>query len=158
MADYRETANKKVGGRVLFDFRQFFKMFTVWLLCLIFSFFPLMLRPFFTKAATAVDIGYWTMVFSDNDVLYLVAATAIIAIGMAVLMGKRSTMLVYLLAFLEVIAVFLAIMGYLMLEGDPTVFGQTVYKMNTEFLIVSIILALVMFITVNINVREGEKK
>ncbi len=158
MPDYREVAKRKVGGRVIFDTRRFFKMFAVWFLCTLFSLFPLMLRPFFTKAATAVDMGYWKMVFSDNDVLYLAAVSAIIAIGMAVLMGKRSTVIVYLLAFFEVIAVFLATMGYLMLEGDPDVFGGAVYRMNIGFLIGAAAIALVMFVAVNINVREAEKK
>ena len=155
LADYRELADKKVKNGSYFDFRRFFSMFTVWLLCLIFSFFPLALRPMFTKAATAVDAGYWVMVFSDNDVLYITAAASIIAVGMSVLMGRRSTMFVYLLAFFEVIAIFLAIMGYLMLEGDPMLFGVTVYKINIGFLIVSVILALVMFITVNFKNGEG---
>ncbi len=155
MPDYKELANRKIKSGSYFDFRRFFSMFTVWLLCLIFSFFPLALRPMFTKVATTVDTGYWKMVFSDNDVLYITAAASIIAVGMSVLMGRRSTMFVYLLAFFEVIAIFLAIMGYLMLEGDPMLFGMTVYKINTGFLIVSVILALVMFITVNFKNGEG---
>ena len=155
MPDYKELANRKMRSGSYFDFRRFFSMFTVWLLCLVFSFFPLALRPMFTKVAETMDAGYWKMVFSDNDVLYIAAAASIIAVGMSVLMGRRSTMFVYLLAFFEVIAIFLAIMGYLMLEGDPMLFGMTVYKINTGFLIVSIALALVMFVTVNFKNGEG---
>lgn len=156
--DNKELANKRIGGRLYFDFRRFFSMLAVWLVCLIFAFFPLALRPIFTKAATAVDASYWIMIMTNNDVLYLAAATSIIAVGMSLLMGRRSTMLTYFIAALEVIAIFLAIMGYLMLEGDPAVFGQNVYRINLWFMITDAVLALVMFITVNFKVREGAER
>lgn len=133
-------------------------MLTVWLVCAVFSFFPLVLRPMFTKVATTVDLGYWIMIMSDNDVLYLVAAVSIIALGMAILMGKRNTVFVYLIAVLEVIAIFLAVMGYLMLEGDPYLFGEVVYKINMGFLSAAVIMAIVLFITVNFRIRGGSGK
>ena len=103
-------------------------MLSVWLVCAIFSFFPLILRPMFTNVAETMDIGYWIMVFSDNDVLYLVVAISVVAVGMSILIGKRNSVAVYLIAVLEVVGIFLAMMGYLMLEGDPVLFGETVYK------------------------------
>ena len=105
-------------------------MLSVWLVCAIFSFFPLILRPMFTNVAETMDIGYWIMVFSDNDVLYLVVAISVVAVGMSILIGKRNSVAVYLIAVLEVVGIFLAMMGYLMLEGDPVLFGETVYKLS----------------------------
>ena len=133
-------------------------MLIVWLVCAVFAFFPLVLRPMFTKAAAVMDIGYWKMVFSDNDVLYLTAVMSVIAVGMTVLMGRRSSAIIYILAVFEVIAVFLATMGYLMLEGDPIVFGQNVYNINIRFLIAAVLLTLVMFVSVNFRTKERVKK
>lgn len=149
---------RKVGNRLYFDFRCFGRMLAVWLICAAFAFFPLVLRPMFTKAATAIDAGYWKMVLGDNDVLYLAAAMSVIAVGMTVLMGRRSSALVYILAVAEVVAVFLATMGYLMLEGDPVVFGQNVYMINSRFLTAASLLTLVMFVSVNFRSKESVKK
>ncbi len=153
-----ELSSRKLVNKLYFDYRRFFGMLTVWLVCAVFSFFPLVLRPMFTKVATTVDLGYWIMIMSDNDVLYLVAAVSIIALGMAILMGKRNTVFVYLIAVLEVIAIFLAVMGYLMLEGDPYLFGEVVYKINMGFLSAAVIMAIVLFITVNFRIRGGSGK
>lgn len=153
-----ELSNRKLVNKLYFDRRRFFGMLTAWLVCAVFSFFPLVLRPMFTKVDVTVDMGYWVMIMSDNDVLYLVAAVSIIALGMAILMGKRNSMFVYLIAVLEVIAIFLAVMGYLMLEGDPYLFGEVVYKINTGFLSASVIMAIVLFITVNFRIRGGSDK
>lgn len=133
-------------------------MLAVWLVCAIFSFFPLLLRPMFTKVATAIDAGYWQMVMGDNDVLYLIVATTVIAIGIAVLFGKRRSLSVFFVAFIAVVGIFLAMMGYLMLEGDPTVFGDNVYTINTWALIADFALSIVLFISVSFRVKEGAEK
>lgn len=156
MVNYQEElANRKVGNRLYFDNRRFFGMLSIWLVCAIFSFFPLMLRPLFTKVATEIDIGYWQMVMGDNDVLYLIVAISVIAVGIAILFGKRGSVFVYLIAVLQVIGIFFAMMGYLMLEGDPYIFAENVCKINSWSLVISIILALVLFISVSFRVREG---
>lgn len=156
MTNYQdELTRSKITNKLYFDTRRFFGMLSIWLVCAIFSFFPLLLRPMFTKAATAIDIGYWQMVMGDNDVLYLIVATTVIAVGIAILFGKRGSAFVYFIAFIAVIGVFLAMMGYLMLEGDPTVFGENVYTINTWSIIADIVLAIVLFISVSFRVKEG---
>lgn len=159
MINYQdELTQSKITNKLYFDVRRFFGMLSVWLVCAIFSFFPLLLRPMFTNAATAIDAGYRQMVMGDNDVLYLIVATAVLAIGIAVLFGKRSSFFVFFIAFIAVIGIFLAMMGYLMLEGDPTVFGENVYTINTWGLIADAVLAVLLFISVSFRVKEGAEK
>ncbi len=158
MVNYQdEIARRMVSNKLYFDYHRFFGMLAVWLVSAVFSFFPLVLRPMFTKVATAVDAGYWQMVMGDNDVLYLIVAISVVAVGIAILFGKRGSVFVYLIAVLQVIGIFFAMMGYLMLEGDPYIFGEAVCTINTWALIVSILLALVLFISVSFRVREGAK-
>lgn len=151
----QELAAQRVESKLYFDVKRFFGMLLVWFVCGVFSFFPLLLRPMFTRAMTSVDMGYFYMVMSDNDVLYLSAVLSILAVGMAVFLGRRNSMFTYLLAFLEVVAIFLGMMGYLMLEGDPIVFGENVYMINCGFLIAAAVMAVVMFTTVSFRRREG---
>ncbi len=153
-----EMLSKQSGSQLYFDYRRFFGMFAVWVVCALFSFFPLILRPMFTKVASTFDGSYWLMVFSDNDVLYLVVAVTVTAVGMAILMGKRNSVFVYFIAVIEVIALFLAMMGYLMLEGDPLLFGNNVVAVNVGFVVVSAILAVVLLVTVNFRLREGAER
>lgn len=153
-----EISSRKVGNALYFDYRRFFGMLSVWLVCAVFSFFPLILRPMFTKVAETMDVGYWIMVFSDNDVLYLIVAISVVAVGMSILIGKRNSVAVYLIAVLEVIGIFLAMMGYLMLEGDPVLFGDAVYKINIWAVVISVVLAFVLFLSVSFRVREGAEK
>lgn len=159
MINYQdEIAHRKVGNRLYFDLMRFWSMLGVWLVCAVFSFFPLILRPLFTKAATEVDAGYWQMIMGDNDVLYLVVAMSVIALGIAILFGRRGSAIVYVIAVPVVIGIFLAMMGYLMLEGDPTVFGENVCRINTWAVVADILLALALFISVSFRVREGADK
>ena len=51
-------------------------------------------------------------------------------------------------------ALFLAIIGYLMLEGDPAVFGQNVVRINQIGFIVEFIMAIAIFITSNFGIKE----
>lgn len=150
-----EILNNKISNKLYFDHRRFFSMLIVWFVCAVFSFFPLILRPMFTKVATTMDMGYWVMVFSDNDVLYLVVAISVIAVGMAILIGKKSTILVYLIAVIQVVGIFFAMMGYLMLEGDAVLFGENVYKINTWAVGIAIVLTISLFLAVSFRVREG---
>ncbi len=159
MVNYQEElSNHMVGNKLYFDYQRFGGMVSVWFVSAIFSFFPLLLRPMFTKVATAVDAGYWQMVMGDNDVLYLIVAMSVIAVGIAILFGKRSSVFVYLIAVLQVIGIFFAMMGYLMLEGDPYIFEENVYTINSWALAASVILALVLFVSVSFRIREGANK
>lgn len=153
-----EIANRKIGDKLYFDFSRFFGMLTVWLVCAVFSFFPLFLRPMFTKAAMTADSSYIQLVMSDNDVLYLIVAMSVIAVGIAILFGKRGSVFVYLIAVLQVIGIFFAMMGYLMLEGDPNIFGENVYRINLWGLTAAVILALALFLAVSFRIREGANK
>lgn len=159
MINYQEELMRsKVGNRLYFDTHRFLGMLGIWLACAVFSFFPLVLRPMFIKAATSVDAGYWQMVMGDNDVLYLIVASSVLAVGIAVLFGKRNSAFAYIIAFLEVIGIFFAMMGYLMLEGNPVVFGNNVYLINSWALAANVLLALAMFVSVSFRIREGAAK
>ena len=70
----------------------------------------------------------------------------------------QNSVAVYLIAVLEVVGIFLAMMGYLMLEGDPVLFGETVYKINIWAVTISVVLAFVLFLSVSFRVREGAEK
>ena len=59
---------------------------------------------------------------------------------------------------IEIIALFLAMMGYLRLEGDPLLFGNNVVAVNVGFVVVSAILAVVLLVTVNFRLREGAER
>ena len=85
-------------------------------------------------------------------------AVTVTAVGMAILMGKRNSVFVYFIAVIEIIALFLAMMGYLMLEGDPLLFGNNVVAVNVGFVVVSAILAVVLWVNVNFRLRDGAER
>lgn len=153
-----EIVNTKVGNKLYFDYHRFFQMLAVWLACAIFSFFPLILRPLFDKTAYNLDLGYWQNIMSNNDILYLVVCLSTVSVGIAILFGKKSSVFVYFIAVLQVISLFFAMFGYLMLEGNGSLFGNNVYAINLWFLIGTCALGIVLFIAVSFRVRRGAEK
>lgn len=159
MVNYKnEILDAKVGNKLYFDFHIFSKMLGVWLMCAVFSFFPLLLRPLFVKASYTLDFSYWQIVINNNDILYLVACLSIVSVGIAILFGKRSSMLIYLIAVLQVISLFIGMFGYLMLEGNPALFASNIYTINIWSLIITGIMGIVLFIAVSFRVRKGDAK
>lgn len=150
-----EIRDKKVAHTLYFDKQRFFSMFFVWLLCSVFAYFPLFLRPLFVKDEGSMTLGYFMRVFSSSDILYLVIVMTLMSLGIAVLCGRRTSRFVYFIAIIEVIGVFLGLMGYLMLEGNAYIFGENVLRINILGICGAFVLATALFCAVSFRVKEG---
>lgn len=148
-----DYVNKKVKNRLDFNYRRFFSMFGIWLICAAMSAVPILLRPMFSAdGIQAAD--YWSEMMSTNEPMYLLIILSALAITMTLIMGRGSAGVVYFVSFLQAAYLFLAIIGYLMLEGDPAVFGQNVVRINQMGFIIEFIMAIAIFITSNFGIKE----
>ncbi len=148
-----DYVNKKVKNRLDFNYRRFFSMFGIWLICAAMSAVPILLRPMFSADGTQA-VNYWSEMMSTNEPMYLLIILSALAITMTLIMGRGSSGVVYFVSFLQAAYLFLAIIGYLMLEGDPAVFGQNVVRINQIGFIVEFIMAIAIFITSNFGIKE----
>ena len=148
-----DYVNKKVKNRLDFNYRRFFSMFGIWLICAAMSAVPILLRPMFSADGTPA-VNYWSEMMSTNEPMYLLIILSALAITMTLIMGRGSSGVVYFVSFLQAAYLFLAIIGYLMLEGDPAVFGQNVVRINQIGFIVEFIMAIAIFITSNFGIKE----